>query len=87
MWVHLSDTQNLLLRFESEPVPLVSGLANPSLEWQELTAPFNTLPAVCFNTATQHFSLSMCKHASLFSLSLSQYVNMQHAKNIKHAFM
>ena len=42
--VHLSDTQNLQLRSELEPVPLVSGLVNPSIEWYELTAPFNKPP-------------------------------------------
>ena len=45
--VHLSDTQKLQLRSELEPVPLDSGLANPSIEWQGVNSTVQQILCLC----------------------------------------
>jgi hypothetical protein len=60
--VHLSDTQKLQLRSELEPVPLDSGLANPSIEWQGAN---NTLQHTPNNCVHQLNRQNVHKHYSI----------------------
>jgi hypothetical protein len=72
--VYLSDTKKLQLRSELEPVPLVSGLTNPSMEWQELTAPFNKRPAA---PPESHTPLNIKPDDSPSDPSMLQFIGLK----------